>query len=176
MKKNSKILIALLLVVVLTVTAFSPIFASAASDTSSVGKLGDSFASNSSTFTLSASSRLFVASESAPTGDLLQTVQLVQRQFAADGYNLDIVWGPATWAVAGDILVILNPNCGLAAEGYKLYVTSTAMVTAPDVDGLLYGLNMLQKHFRSGSNSIKGFTSGYGSARCQPGLRQKVLL
>ena len=159
MKKNSKILIALFLVVVLTVTAFSPIFASAASDTSSVGKLGDSFASNSSTFTLSASSRLFVASESAPTGDLLQTVQLVQRQFAADGYNLDIVWGPATWAVAGDILVILNPNCGLAAEGYKLYVTSTAMVTAPDVDGLLYGLNVLQKHFRSGSNSIKGFTS-----------------
>ncbi|MBQ8621895.1 MAG: family 20 glycosylhydrolase [Oscillospiraceae bacterium] len=159
MKKNSKILIALLLVVVLTVTAFSPIFASAASDTSSVGKLVDSFESNNSTFTLSASSRLFVASESAPTGDLLQTVQLVQRQFAADGYNLDIVWGPDAWAVAGDILVILNPDCGLAAEGYKLDVTSTAMVTAPDVDGLLYGLNMLQKHFRSGSKSIKGFTS-----------------
>ena len=135
-----------------------------AADTSSMGQLVDSFTSNSSTFTLSSSSRFFIVATSEPSGDLLQTVQLVQRQFAADGFPsktvMPIVWGDEAMALAGDIVINLSSTSGIAAEGYTLNVTTKAVVTACDVDGLMYGLNMLHKHFRvADTTSIKGFTS-----------------
>ena len=134
----------------------------AAADTGNVGKLVDYFQSNNSTFTLNANSRFFLASE--PTGDLLQTIQLAQRQFAEDGIPtsapMDIVWGDTAMVRSGDIYIKIGDETEIGAEGYKIVATSYATVTAEDVDGLLYGLNMLQKHFRNGnSNSIKGFTT-----------------
>lgn len=136
-----------------------------AADTSSMGALVDTFTSNSSTFTLSSSSRFFIVAGSAPTGDLLQTVQLVQRQFAADGFPsktvMPIVWGAESMALTGDIVIKLNASSGIAAEGYTLNVTTKAVVTASDVDGLMNGLNMLHKHFRvADATRIKGFSSG----------------
>lgn len=164
MKKRVKSFTAFLLVLLMAASLAAP--ALAAADTSELGALADSFTSNSSTFTLSASSRFFiVADEEADlTEDLLQTVRLAQRQFAADGRPsenvLPIVWGEESWAKDGDIVVKLDPSSGLATEAYKLAVTTKAVVTASDVDGLLYGLNALQKHFRVGdSNTIKGFTA-----------------
>lgn len=135
----------------------------AAADTANVGKLVDYFQSNSSTFTLNANSRIFLDAE--PTGDLLQTVQLAQRQFAADSIPtatpMDIVWGDTAMLRSGDIFVqLVTGDNDIGAEGYKLVVTNYATVIAEDVDGLLYGFNALQKHFRNGkSNSIKGFTT-----------------
>ena len=164
-KKNTSISIrsiALLMALVLVIGIAFVVPSQAAADTGNVGKLVDYFQSNNSTFTLNANSRFFLASE--PTGDLLQTVQLAQRQFAEDGIPtsapMDIVWGDTAMVRSGDIYIKIGDETEIGAEGYKIVATSYATVTAEDVDGLLYGLNMLQKHFRNGnSNSIKGFTT-----------------
>lgn len=167
MKKNilnfPKRSIAVVLALVLLVGIVFMVPTQAASDTANVGKLVDYFQANSSIFTLNANSRFFLATE--PTGELLQTVQLAQRQFAADGIPsstpMDIVWGDTAMLRAGDIFIqIVSGDNDIGVEGYKIVVTNYATVTAEDVDGLLYGLNNLQKHFRNGkSNSIKGFTT-----------------
>ena len=147
-----------------------------AADTSVLGNLIDSFTSNTTTvFNLSSTSRFYFTEE--PTGDLLQTVQLVQRQFAADelpsASTLDIVWngkdddadGIPDMLKSGDIWIKLVDKsvapAGVSSdEGYCLEVGSYAVVTAYGVDGLLYGLNMLHKHFRNAdTTSIKGFTA-----------------
>lgn len=153
---------AVVLAVLIMVNLMVPVFAV---DTSSLGSLLDSFDAKSGTsFTLRDSSRFYIVSDTEPAGSLLQTVQLVQRQFAADSRPskkvLPIVWGPAAWAKASDIVVHLNTNSGIGAEGYKLDVSTTAKVTASDVDGLLYGLNMLHKYFRNANgNTLNCFTA-----------------
>ena len=154
----------MILTLVMVMGLIPPVSVSAAADTSAVGAVVDSYTANSSTFTLTAASRLFVVGAGVPSGSLLQTVQLAQRQFAADAIPtsnlMDIVWDDASLACPGDILIYLDSTAGIAAEGYRIEVTDRAVVTAGDVDGLLYGLNMLQKHFRAaGSNSIQGFTA-----------------
>lgn len=155
--------IAVALALVLLVGIVFMVPSQAAADTGNVGKLVDYFQANSNTFTLNANSRFFLSVE--PTGELLQTVQLAQRQFASDSIPsstpMDIVWGDTAMLRTGDIFIqIVSGDNDIGAEGYKIVVTNYATVTAEDVDGLLYGLNMLQKHFRNGkSNSIKGFTT-----------------
>lgn len=164
MRKNiGKKLIALVLMAVMLISAAMPTSA-AASDAANLGKLADSYTANSSTYTLTTSSRIFVVSSKAPTGDLLQTVQLIQRQFAASELPssnvLNIVWGPESYAKTGDIVLNLDTSSGIGTEGYKLDVATTAKVTASDVDGLLYGANMLIKYFRAdGDTSLTGFTA-----------------
>ena len=167
MKKNKTNIsirsIALLMALVLVVGLAFVVPSKAAADTSNVGKLVDYFQPNNSTFTLNSNSRFFL--ERNPSGELLQTIQLAQRQFAADKIPtdkpMDIVWGDTKMLRAGDIFIQINPSeVNIGAEGYKIIAESYATVIARDVDGLLYGLNMLQKHFRNGgSNSIRGFTT-----------------
>ena len=158
MRKKIRNSIALLVLLAMVVTLVAPTGVMAAgTSTSDLGALLDSYTANDETYTISASSRLFVISDTEPSGDLLQTVQLAQRQFAADGYELDIVWGPESRAKDGDIVV--NLIAAFKTEAYQLDVTTTAKVTAGDVNGLLYGLNMLQKHIRAGGASIQGFTA-----------------
>lgn len=146
-----------------------------AADTSEMGQLIDEFSTNNSVFTLSEDSRFYIVSDTEPDAALTQTVQLVQRQFAADnrpsGAVMDIVWGKEDWVRSGDIVIRLDAGSGIGAEGYQLEVTTTVEITASDVDGLLYGLNMLLKHFRNaGENSIKGFT-----AADAPDTKQRVV-
>lgn len=158
MKKRFTRLMALALAAVLFGSLAVP--AAAAADTGSLGALLDSYASNAQTFTLSDSSRIYVAGETDPAGELLQTVQLLRKQFAADGYEMDIICGSEAWASDGDILIDLDADCGLKSDGYKLDVTGIAKITAPDADGLIYGANMLLKAFRNaGTNTIQGFTA-----------------
>ena len=144
-----------------------------AADTSALGQLIDGFTAAGAgvVFNLNASSRFFLTVE--PTGELLQTVQLVQRQLATDGIPstkpLDIVWGNASMVRDGDILIKLVDKGAAPAgvtsdEGYHLSVGAHTVVTAYGVDGLLYGLNMLHKHLRNtvsnnGTFSIHGFTA-----------------
>lgn len=161
MKKRFRRFFAAVLAFAIVVTIAANV---SAVDTGSLGKLLDSYQAQNGTFTLGSSSRFYIVSETEPTGSLLQTVQLVQRQFAADSRPsekvLPIVWGPADWAKAGDIVVHLNTNSGIGGEGYKLDVSTTAKVTASDVDGLLYGLNMLHKYFRNANgNTLNCFTA-----------------
>ena len=136
---------------------------SRAADTSNLGQIVDHFTANSSvTFKLTDKSRFYLLTE--PTGDLLQTIQLSQRQFATDGIPsanpMPIVYFTnESMLRPGDILIKLVDNdSDIGTEGYKLNVSAYTTVTAEDVNGLLYGLNMLQKHFRAaGSAEIKGF-------------------
>lgn len=145
-------------------------------DTSAMKPLYDTFTANTAVdFAIKDTSKIYVVTGSesnAPAQDVLDTAQLVQRQFAADGYDMDVVWGLAKYAEAGDILVYVNEDyfAGTANydEAYKLEISSTdlgagAITTAKlytrNSDGMLYGLNTLQKHFRAaGTNAIKGFT------------------
>ncbi len=126
--------------------------------TSSLGVLYDSFAANSSVLQLTDTSRIFIVGQN-PSVDLMQTVQLAQTQYAYDGYTMDIVYGDESRIEKGDIAVYLDSASNIAAEGYEITVTDYAKVKASDTDGVLYGLNTLQKHFRAaGTNAIVGFT------------------
>ncbi len=152
----------LMLTILLGIVPVFPV--TAASDTAAVGQTLDRFEANSYTYSLSENSRLFVLTDSEPTGQLLQTAQLIQRQFAADGRpsanTMPLVWGPTQWIGEGDIVICLDNESGIAAEGYRLEVTSVAQITASDAEGLIYGANTLLKHLRyANSGSIQGFTA-----------------
>ncbi len=153
---------ALGLILVLLVTVFPAIPVSAAEDVSSVGALWESFTPGTGTFTVTESSRLFVASITEPTGDLLQTAQLLQRQLRAQfkGCFEKLVWGKESMAKTGDIVLVLDESANIGADGYALDVTAaTATVTAADTDGLIYGTNNLIKCFRAvGGKSISCFS------------------
>lgn len=129
--------------------------------TSSMGVLYDSFTPNTSDFAITDNSKIFVVTgseSSEPAAKVLQTAQLVQRQFAADGYDMQVVWGLEKYAEKGDIIVYTGSNSN-GNEGYTLTVTDRAKIECKDEKGLLYGLNTLQKHFRAANkNAIKGFT------------------
>ncbi len=120
-------------------------------------------------FTLTDSSRIYVIAQMEPGGLLLQTAQLLQRQFAADGMEMPLVWGEERWIEDGDI--VLQLDCGVPEEGYVLDVNSVARITASDYEGLLYGGNALQKRFRTeNAATIAAFTAEYA-----PDTRQRVL-
>ncbi len=141
----------------------APVSAADSDGTAQVGALMDYYKSGSGTFTVSNASRIFVVSSTEPTGDLLQTAQLIQRQFKAEfEYSTtELVWGDASWAKTGDIVLVLDASSGTGADGYKLNVNdTTAIVTAIDTDGLIYGSNTLLKMFRAvDGNSLSGFTA-----------------
>ena len=153
--------LALALILVVSAVVFAP---SRAADTSSLGQLVDSFTSNSSSFTLSSGSRLYIVATAAPATNLVEAVQVAQQQFAAEKLPsasvMPIVWGDTSKSAAGDILIVLDAASGIGADGYRLVVDGTATVTASNVRGILYGLNALQKHFRlAGGLQIQGFTT-----------------
>ena len=159
---KTRILPAFLALMLMLALLVQPISVSALT-VANVGALWDGFTSGSGTFTVTPNSRVYVVSETAPTGNLLQTVQLIQRELRAhfgEDYFKELVWGDAEWAAPGDIVLNLDSASGTGADGYKLDVNATtATVTAADTDGLIYGANNLIKCFRAvGGNSISGFS------------------
>jgi len=161
---KTRILPAFLALMLMLALLVQPIFGSDSEYSAEpVGKLWDDFTSGEGTFIVTENSRVYVVSEAAPTGNLLQTVQLIQRELRAqfgEAYFKELVWGDAEWAATGDIVLKLDATSGTGADGYKLNVTgTTATVTAADTDGLIYGANNLIKCFRAvGGNSISGFS------------------
>lgn len=162
MKYHLKKITALALILALLCALF-PVTAASAATAADVGSLWDSYQAGSGTFSVSGNSRVFVASDAAPEGDLLQTAQLLQRelraQFGTD-YFKEMVWGEAAWARTGDVVLVLDTASGTGDDGYKLNVTSaTATVTSADTDGLIYGTNNLMKCFlATGGKAISCFT------------------
>ncbi len=152
-------LISILLICFLFAGACTPSAAAAGESTASLGQLCDSFVPNDQVFTLTGSARIYLISDSAPTGELLQTIQLIQQQFAADDLTMELVWGPADWARTGDICLSVVTNSALGTEGYQLSVTDKVAISAATPDGLIYGANALIKHIRNGGTSIQGFTA-----------------
>lgn len=139
-----------------------PRAAAAGESTADLGALYDSFVPNDQVFTLTDSSRIYVISASEPTGDPLLTAQLIQQQFAALGYPMEIVWGPLDYVLPGDVCLSIVTMAALGMEGYELVVTDKAVISATTTDGLIYGSNTLIKHIkhiRNGGDSIQGFTA-----------------
>ncbi len=131
--------------------------------TSTMGALYDSFTPDTaSDFAITETSRFYIVTPNdyeMPSEDIQQTVKLAQSQFKADNYDMEIVWGLEEFSRAGDIIVYVDSDYTYGAEGYNIVVSDRAAVKSADTDGLLYGLNTLQKHFRyAGTNAIEGFT------------------
>ena len=152
-----------MLAVITVFSIVSPAISQAeAAGVADVGSLWDGFTSGTGNFTVTSDSRVFVVAAKEPTGDLLQTAQLIHSQMKDefDLADMKFVWGAASEAKQGDIVLVLDTASGIGADGYKLNVTSTtATVTAADTDGLIYGANNLMKCFRAvGSNSISCFS------------------
>ena len=165
MNKGVKRIASLFLAVVMLFSTMVVTTSAANVEVRDVGALLDEFTlkEDSGTFTVTTSSRIYVVGASAPTGNLLQTAQLIQREMRAEfsGCFRELVWGPADWAKTGDVVLVLDTTSGTGADGYKLNVTgTTATVTAADTDGLIYGANTLMKCFRAvGGNSVSGFSA-----------------
>lgn len=164
---------------IITILIFSLISAYAvttsAVDVSELGSLLDSYVSaNGYTFTLDTDSRLFVVSDNEPSEELLQTSQLIQRQIGTLSLFNDtapeMVWGPENYAEKGDIILKLDSASAIDSDGYELNVSTSAMITASDTDGLIYGANTLIKCLNYG-NSISGFV-----ATDAPDTNQRVVM
>lgn len=175
MKNNMKrITVALLMLAMLIPLA--PLKADAqVSENESLKLLTDSYISGSGSFTLRETARLFVVSDAEPTGELLQTARLINSEFAAaglpSGTPLPLVWGDSRWALPGDI--VLELVSGIAADGYRLTITSDRLtVSASDVDGLLNGAFMAMRHFRVyGGKEIPACT-----VRDEPDTKERTLM
>lgn len=159
MRKKLIRLISITLIGLLIVGFRAPVASAAGESTSNLGALCDSFVPNDSVFALTNSGRLYIVADSEPTGELLQTAQLIQQQLAAEGYEMAIVWGPSDWTQTGDIRLCITDRSVLGTEGYELSVTDIASISATTTDGLIYGSNMLLKHIRNGGATIQGFTA-----------------
>lgn len=123
---------AMILTLVLVMTMAAPIGAKAAtgwapkSDTEIFWvKTADSDISNE---VLEAQVKLF-ASELAEKND----------------YSLNITYGEASQAGANDIILVLDSDSGVAAQGYQVTVDTAVTITASDADGLFYGCRYLIK-------------------------------
>jgi hypothetical protein len=149
--------------------------ATATMNTGDLGGLLDSFTASDKTFTIRTDSRLYIVSQAAPSGDLLQTAQLIQQQLAAMGTPVtampELVWGDEAWAKPGDIVLNLDPDSALTEDGYSLIVDTMVTITAKNARGLLYGANTLMKHLRyAATGTIQGFT-----AQDEPDTKQRAV-
>ncbi len=174
MKYQVKRITALLLAIVLVAGALGE-FPAKAEEPNTVTMLLDSCTKNNQTYTLNEQSRIFVVSIQEPTGELLQTAQLIQQQLAAgqwpDGNTMALVWGPESRTRTGDLVLKLDAGADLVADGYQMNVSDRAVITACDTDGLLYGANTLMKCFRSGnSTTVQGFT-----AESEPDAKERTV-
>lgn len=175
MKNNMKRITVALLMLAMFIPLL-PLKADAqVSENESLKLLTDSYISGSGSFTLRETARLFVVSDAEPTGELLQTARLINSEFAAaglpSGTPLPLVWGDSRWALPGDI--VLELVSGIAADGYRLTITSDRLtVSASDVDGLLNGAFMAMRHFRVyGGKEIPACT-----VKDEPDTKERTLM
>lgn len=162
MKNNLRRIIALILSVslVMSVTLTSGADSNKEAEFFAVA---DSYTEKSGNFTFSSSSRIFVVSASEPTGELLQTATLIQKQFqqteAFRDNLINLVWGPESYIRSGDIALRLDASASVGDDGYILDVSDKVIVTAKDMRGLIYGSNAIIKCMRyTGSDTLGAFT------------------
>ncbi len=153
----------MLLCVVMVLGMFSSLTftTSAAGTNGNANKLFDSYTQREGSFKLLAGARLYLVSDTAPSGKLLETLQLAASNYAGTAYvatvSPEIAYGPESGIRSGDI--VIRSTSGLGAEGYKLDITTsnaTVYYSTTSVDsyygdysynGLHYGLNNLLKLF-----------------------------
>ncbi len=108
-------------------------------------------------FTLSEDSRFYIVSDEMPGDDLLETVSLMDSEFAAyglpSGQVLPIVYGAEDFVKEGDIVIRLTEQSEMSHliekrlggtadidESYTLETGDSVMVTSSGTDGIYYGL------------------------------------
>ena len=103
-------------------------------------------------FILSEESRFYITSEEAPGKEILDTVSLMDSQFAAYALPserpLPVVYGPAGLEQRGDIVINLvdeddflyGIHTADLNQTYRLDIGETAAVEAVSTDGIWYGL------------------------------------
>ena len=138
-----------------------------AANNGAVSSLVDSYSAGSGSFTLATTARMFVVSNGAPSGKLLETAQVAAANFYAagkpGGKTMPIVYGAESEAKKGDIVLV--PTSDLGAESYRIAVTtnnikvyySTGSVDSYYGDysynGLHYGLQTVLKSMIVNGNS-----------------------
>ena len=154
-----KRVIALLLCVAMLATMLA-VSASAASNNGTMETLVDSYSAGSGSFALRSTSRLFVVSDTAPSGKLLETLQIAAARFASlekpSGLTMPIVYGSETEVHEADI--VIREVSGLAEEAYRIEVTTSNITVSYSVgsavsyyggsssyNGLHYGLQTVLK-------------------------------
>ncbi len=153
--------ILLCVVMVLGMFNFLTFTTTAAGTNGNANKLFDSYTQREGSFYMNADARFYVVSDSAPSGKLLETLQLASTNFAGTDIiptvSPTIAYGPASGVRGGDI--VIRAASGLGEEGYKLDISAgniNVYYSAASVDsyygdysynGLLYGLNALLKLF-----------------------------
>ncbi len=106
--------------------------------------------------------RLYFVCENAPTGAVLQTLQLAAGELEAEGFCRDLAYGEAARARENDFLI--TENSALPEQGYRI---SDEGLAYADEEGLFYGLRRVLKMMRSGR--ITDVTE-------YPLVRQRVLM
>lgn len=144
-----------LVLAMLAVFLPSPVFAE---EGSGLLALVDDVTLSDGIFRISAASDLYVVGDETPEGTLLSTLRLARQQLLAGGAisQCDIVYGGLNDSSRGNILIFTDPE--LPGEAYRLTVSETGISVFfglgeksdwyggdYDCNGLLYGLNMLQK-------------------------------
>ena len=159
-KRITRIIAAVLLMT--TMLALMPaISVPAATNDAYLQKLPDSYTAGSGAFTIQASTRFFLVSNTEPTAEMAEFAQFISQQFAGanlpSNTTLPIVWGPANYAKTGDIILQIDYSAaGNAAESYKITANSNNIkIIGADKRGLMYGAFMVIKTLRA--NNSKTF-------------------
>lgn len=165
MRKRITRIIAVVLLMTAMLALMPAISVPAATNDSSLQKLPDSYTVGSGEFTIKTSTRFFLVSNTEPTAEMAEFAQFISQQFAGakipSSATLPIVWGPANYAKAGDIILQINYSAaGNAAESYKITANSNNItITGADKRGLMYGAFMVIKTLRAnGSMTFAGCT------------------
>ena len=152
-------MIAAVLLMALVLSLVPVLSVSAATNNSSIQKLPDTYTTGSGAFTIKTSTRFFLVSNAEPTAEMVEFAQFISQQFAAanlpSSATLPIVWGPANYAKAGDIILEINYSAaGNAAESYKITANDNNIrIIGADKRGLMYGAFMVIKTLRANGNT-----------------------
>ncbi|MBE6984700.1 MAG: hypothetical protein E7434_03625 [Ruminococcaceae bacterium] len=165
LKRLMTFLLCIAIAVSLMPTTFAEGQAVRSANNATVQLLTDVYESGSGSFTLTESSRFYLVSDAEPTGEMIEFVQFLSTQFAADGLpssqTLPIVYGEEPFAQSGDVILKLDTSVGGGiAESYKITVDSEHIrIAGTDLRGLMYGAFMVMKYMRlNGEAGMAGCT------------------
>ena len=165
MRKTITRTIAAVLLVALMLSLVPAISIPVAANNSSLQKLPDKYTAGSGAFTIKTNTRFFLVSNTEPTKEMAEFAQFISQQFAGANIptsaTLPIVWGPANYAKAGDIVLQIDYTAaGKAAESYKVTADNNNIkIIGADKRGLMYGAFMVIKTLRAnGSMTLAGCT------------------
>ena len=152
--------------------------------------LAQEYVRQKGSFILTPDSRFYIVADEEPDKDLVETVRLIDSQFAAyaipSQQPLPVVYGGRDFARKGDIVVNLVseedflPGIETAdiEETYRIDIDETAAVEACGQDGIWYGLTGLMQLFHEKQNADQENTVVLDRMRIKdgPDLKERALM